>query len=333
MSVKIGIIAFDTFHLHQAVMPTSLFEASAVLDPTFGSQDYSCTMLSEHGGLVTSSSGVRVETTAASAAGAFDHIVIPDGVMARAAASSPLLQAFVAAHRYTAKTISAVADGTFLLAASGLLNGRQAAVHWLSRADLAAEYPDVVIEQDPVIKDGPIITGSMTIAGAQIARLIFEREYGSAAMKRAAQECFSVQSLQSFPVPGEDDDTARKFMDVIKWARCNLSRSLTVELLAERLNMTPHHFGSAFTLALGATPAKVIEHLRVEAAIALLKSGDQPIASIAAKVGFSNVKRMRGAFMRIIGRAPQSVRATTGVQRSARAAADAERQPMSAGEV
>jgi transcriptional regulator GlxA family with amidase domain len=100
---------------------------------------------------------------------------------------------------------------------------------------------------------------------------------------------------------------------LILWARERLAEPLGVERLADRAAMSPRHFARAFAAETGVTPAKAIEHLRVELARDRIESGTESIDCVAAEVGFGDPERMRRAFLRAFGQPPQAIR------RSARA--------------
>jgi transcriptional regulator GlxA family with amidase domain len=83
---------------------------------------------------------------------------------------------------------------------------------------------------------------------------------------------------------------------------------LTVDCLADRAAMSPRNFARAFTAETGMTPAKAVEHLRVEAARTAIESSHTPLERIAETAGFGDAGRMRRAFLRTIGQPPQALR-------------------------
>ncbi|PMS33385.1 hypothetical protein C0Z20_24300 [Trinickia symbiotica] len=102
---------------------------------------------------------------------------------------------------------------------------------------------------------------------------------------------------------------------VLTYARQNLSEPLSIERLAEVARLSPRQFTRAFRQETGQTPAKAVERLRLEAARLMLEESRHTIDQIAVASGFSDLRRMREAFVRVFGRPPQSFR------RSARAPA------------
>ena len=105
-----------------------------------------------------------------------------------------------------------------------------------------------------------------------------------------------------------------RFGGLLGWTREHLAEPLPVEHLANRAAMSPRNFARAFTAETGMTPAKAVEHLRLEAARAHIEEGCDPIDRIAEMTGFRDPERMRRAFIRAFGQPPQALR------RAARAA-------------
>lgn len=90
--------------------------------------------------------------------------------------------------------------------------------------------------------------------------------------------------------------------------RGKLAETLTVERLADRAAMSPRNFARAFAAETGATPAKAVERLRLEAARMAVETSNAPLDRIAEQSGFGDAGRMRRAFMRSFGQPPQALR-------------------------
>ena len=92
-----------------------------------------------------------------------------------------------------------------------------------------------------------------------------------------------------------DSDSLR---GVPEWIADHLTADLSVEALAGRAAMSPRSFARRFAAEVGATPAKAIERLRVEAARALLDGQPLQVEDVALETGFGDSERMRRAFLR-----------------------------------
>jgi AraC-like DNA-binding protein len=91
-------------------------------------------------------------------------------------------------------------------------------------------------------------------------------------------------------------------------ANVNLQSSLTVEKLAEAAKLSPRQFSRAFQHETGQSPGRAVEDLRVEVAKIMVEEGRHPIEVVAREVGFGSRDRMRRAFVRRFGQAPQEIR-------------------------
>jgi transcriptional regulator GlxA family with amidase domain len=218
-----------------------------------------------------------------------------------------------------------VCSGAFILAASGLLDGRRATTHWARAAELARAYPQIRVEPDRIfIREGKVWTSAGITAGIDLALALVAEDLGEGVAKRAAQHVVVYHrragGQSQFSALLEADGLNGRFSPVLAWARERLDERLSVERLADRAAMSPRHFARAFLSETGMTPAKAIERLRLEAARERIESSSQPIEGVAARTGFGDPERMRRAFVRVFGQPPQALR------RSARIS-DAPRSP------
>ncbi len=96
-----------------------------------------------------------------------------------AAAANPVLVKWVSERANKARRVASVCTGAFLLAASGVLDGRRAATHWSYCAELARRFPNVRVESDPIfVRDGHIWTSAGVTAGIDLALALVEEDLG-----------------------------------------------------------------------------------------------------------------------------------------------------------
>jgi transcriptional regulator GlxA family with amidase domain len=87
---------------------------------------------------------------------------------------------------------------------------------------------------------------------------------------------------------------------VPEWILHNLGEDLSVDKLAARAAMSPRNFARVFVAQTGFTPARYVEHARVEKARAMIEETRLPLATVADKAGFENDRQMRRAFLRLL---------------------------------
>lgn len=310
----IGFVVFPNFYLLGFAAITAFELANVVL----GEPAYQVSVLSEEGGLVLSSAGIRVETQPFSDT-SFDTVMFGSGVEIDIA--SPALTAFVRRALTTSRRIAAPCTGAFILAEAGALDGRRATTHWRFAADLQRRYPEVTVEDDQIfIVDGPIWTSAGMTATIDMALAMIEKDHGHEVSRAVARKLVVYHrragGQSQFSTLLDLEPKSDRIQKAIDYASANLRKPLTVEELADVAGLSPRQFSRAFSAETGQSPAKAVEHLRVEAARLLLEKGRLSLDVIADEVGFADRERMRRAFLRTIGQPPQAVRRFS---RSARA--------------
>ncbi len=309
MTRSIGFLVYPDFQLLDATGPIATFEIAARFSPGA----YRLVFLSRDGGMIASSSGMAVATTALIDAPPLDTLIVSggDGVHGPAICESTL--AYVRDTAKTARRVASVCSGTYILAQAGLLDGKRATTHWSRTKDIQKRYPAIKLEPDRIfVQDGMIWSSAGITAGIDLALALIGADEGEPVARRVAQQLVVYhrrpggQSQFSALI----DLKAGRFDAVMAWARENLAESLSVEQLADHAAMSPRNFARLFAAETGVTPAKAVERLRVEAARALLDSQPLQVEDVALETGFGDPERMRRAFIRAFGQPPQSLRRT-----------------------
>ncbi|AZO71096.1 MAG: helix-turn-helix domain-containing protein [Mesorhizobium sp.] len=307
MRRMIGIIIHPGFQLLDAAGPAAAFELAEHFCP--GSYDLK--MLAPGGGEIESSSGMRLAARPLSVDVALDTAIISGGEIIRSITAAQEIVAWLrqAGMRRTAS----VCTGAYLLAEAGLLDGRSATTHWWSTDDFARRYPKVKLDAERIfIQDGGVWTSAGISAGIDLALALIEDDLGPAIARRTAQQLVVHQrrpgGQSQFSGLIELGGRSGRFVELIEWMRTNLDQPLTVERLADRAAMSPRNFARVFAAETGATPAKAVERLRLEAARMAVESSNAALDRIAEQSGFGDAGRMRRAFMRSFGQPPQAIR-------------------------
>jgi transcriptional regulator GlxA family with amidase domain len=306
MQRRLALVIFPGFQLLDAAGPIAAFEIAS----RFGRGGYDIEVLAPGGGAVASSSGVAF-TAEPLADGPFDTVMISGGDGTRALKALGEIVAWL--RRVQTRRATSVCSGAYLLAEAGLLDGRRATTHWGRTDDFAHRYPKVKVDADRIfIRDGDIWTSAGITAGIDLALALVEEDLGCEVARRTAQQLVVHQrrpgGQSQFSALVDLGGRSGRFAELMDWMRANLGQPLTVEQLADRAAMSPRNFARAFTAETGATPAKAVERLRLEAARTEVEAGRAPIDRIAEAVGFGDPERMRRAFLRAFGQPPQALR-------------------------
>jgi transcriptional regulator GlxA family with amidase domain len=273
---------------------------------------YRLSIMSIEGGMVASSTPLKVETELARARGIDTFVVVGDfGLSKRAVPAESV--AFIRAASGTARRTASVCMGAFLLAACGLLDGRRATTHWRYANALQGLYPTIRVNGDRIfLHDEGVWTSAGMTAGIDMVLALIEEDLGKDIARAVAR-----MLVVYFRRPGgqmqhssllELDPQSDRIRAALAFVREHLAQSLSVSQLADVAHLSTRQFGRAFLQSTGMTPAKAIERLRVEAARPSVEDGRETLEVIARKSGFGDADRMRESFVRVFGRTPQALR-------------------------
>jgi transcriptional regulator GlxA family with amidase domain len=275
-----------------------------------GKPFYDVKVLSENGGPVRTSVGITVGTEAFGEPD-FDTLLIGAGTEIEKA--TPKLLEFIERGVAVSRRVAAPCTGAFILAEAGILDGRRATTHWAYARELQARFPKVKVEEDRIfLIDGPVWTSAGMTAGIDLALAMVEKDLGMEIARAVAKKMVVYHrragGQSQFSTLLELEPKSDRIQSALSYARGNLQMSLSVEQLAEVANLSPRQFSRAFHAETGQSPAKAVEHLRVEAARLLMEEGRLPIDIVARETGFADRERMRRAFLRAFGQPPQAIR-------------------------
>jgi transcriptional regulator GlxA family with amidase domain len=298
---------------YDAVIPVQLL-GEAVDDA--GRPLYDVTMASLDGGPVRTSSGYQLlPQDDASALRTADTVIVPgtqlpgprhDGTIPR-----PVAEALATVRR-GARLVS-ICTGAFVLAADGRLDGRPATTHWKHADDLAALYPDVLLDPDVLFTDdGDVLTSAGLSAGVDLCLHLIRRDHGSEVANRVARYCVvppwrdggQAQYIERHvPLrPGESTAAARA------WALEHLEAD--VPALAAHAGMSLRTFARRFREETGQPPGAWLIQQRVRHAQHLLEETDLGVDAVAERAGMGTAASLRAHLRSQVGVSPAAYRRT-----------------------
>lgn len=306
---RIGYLLMDGFQV-LSLATQAVFEYANLVakEPIYSIENFS-----PSGGLVRSSLGLAVETRPLDTPRLADTWMVI-GVNDPLAAPTPEAALdFVRQAGSQARRTVGVCTGGFVLAEAGLLAGRRATTHWAFAHEMRKRFPDIDVEDDRIyLIDGPIWTSAGMTAGLDLALGMVEKDLGADAARSVARKLVMHQRRSGGQSQhSEMLDLAPKsdrIQNALNYARNHLSRTLSVEELAEVVHLSPRQFTRVFTAETGQSPAKAIEGLRLEAARLMIEQSRHSLDVVARETGFRDRRHMREAFLRGFGVPPQAVR-------------------------
>jgi len=311
----IELLAFDSVQLLDVAGPLQVFATANDLARLGGAAPpYRLAVVAPEAPETVTSSGLGLRSAPlAPIDSPVDTLIVAGGYGVNAASADEALVAWLRARAPRARRVVSVCSGAFLLAAAGLLRGRRVATHWARCAELARRHPDLVVEPDPIfIRDGDVWTSAGVTAGIDLALALVEADLGGAAALAIARQLVvflkrpggQAQFSAALSLHGETD----RFGALHEWIARNLGARLSAAALAERIGMSERSFLRRYRAATGATPARAVERLRVEAAQRQLCESSDTLARIAARCGFGSLDTMRRGFLRVAGVPPEAYR-------------------------
>jgi transcriptional regulator GlxA family with amidase domain len=303
---RIGFVVFPGFQV-MSLAAASAFEFANL---TAGKTVYDVHFLSETGGPIRSSFGMTIDTEPFGDP-AFDTVLVAGAV--GIAEATPGLLAFVRQALETARRVASICTGAFILGDAGILDGRRATTHWLVARDFQARFPRVKLEEDRIfIIDGSVWSSAGMSAGVDLALAMVEKDLGADVARLVAKQLVVYHrrsgGQSQFSALLEMQPKSDRIQTALAYAKSHLHTPLSVEQLADAAHLSPRQFSRAFRAETGQSPAKAVEHLRVEAARLMMEDGRHPIDVVARETGFADRERMRRAFLRAYGQPPQTIR-------------------------
>jgi transcriptional regulator GlxA family with amidase domain len=311
----IALLTFDDVQVLDVTGPAAVFGAA---NDAAGHAFYRVHILSPQGGPVTSNCGVAVVTAplASVKPGAMDTVLVAGGSKRglQALARDEPTQAWLRRACARARRYGSVCTGAFALAACGLLDGKRAATHWEATDILGHDYPDVEVDANALyVEDGRVWTSAGVTTGIDMCLALVARDLGDAVANAIARRLVlharrpGYQS-QFSTVLAAQEKADSPFAGLVDWMRTRLDQPLDVASLADRAGMSPRTFHRRFTAALGETPARFVETLRLDHARTLLQTS-LALKTVAAQTGYATPVQLSKAFARRFGLSPGLFRA------------------------
>lgn len=309
----VEILVFPGVQLLDVAGPLQVFTTANEL--ATGPMPYAPRVVAQaHHGTIVSSAGLVIGVAKLPPALApLDTLIVAGGRGVTQASTDPALVRWLASRARKARRVASVCTGAFLLAATGLLDGKRAATHWRECADLARLYPAIHVESDPIfVRDGNVWSSAGVTAGIDLSLALVEQDLGrSLALAVARQLVMFLKrpgGQAQFSATLALQESEDRFGPLHRWMSSHLKNDLSLPALAAKAGMSERGFSRHYHLATGLTPARAVERLRVEAARRLLSDSRQPVKRIAERCGFGSEETLRRSFLRLLAATPQDYR-------------------------
>lgn len=240
-----------------------------------------------------------------------DLLVIPPtfgnpelGIQANAEA----IPFFRALHQKGA-SLASLCAGAFLLAETGLLNGRKCSTHWAHIAAFKERYPQVEVEDGAVITEHDNIYSSGGASSLWNLILYLVEKFSDRETAVMISKYFAIDigrdSQSQFAIfKGQRDHNDQGIRQVQDYIEKNYEERITVEELAALMLVGRRTFERRFKEATNNTPLEYIQRVRIEAAKKFFEASRKNVSDVMYDVGYSDTKAFRDVFKKVTGLTP-----------------------------
>jgi transcriptional regulator GlxA family with amidase domain len=191
--------------------------------------------------------------------------------------------------------LTAACTGVFLLAETGVLNGRQATTTWFLSPIFRARYPAVTLDLDRmVVADGPTLTAGAAFAHIDLALAILRRVSPQLTERVARLLLIDERPTQSaYVMYSEISHQDPLILAFESYIRSHLDQPLNLDAVAQRIGTSRRSLERRAREVLGLTPLDVVQRLRLERAAYLLRTTELSTEAIATRVGYASGEPLR----------------------------------------
>ncbi|MFP2956763.1 GlxA family transcriptional regulator [Myxococcus sp. 1LA] len=208
-------------------------------------------------------------------------------------------------------TVAASCSATFLLAAAGVLDGRQATTTWWLGPAFARRFPGVSLRSDKMVVDaGDVLTAGSALAHADLMLGIVARTAGASFAHQVAKFLVLDErtSQARYMVAEHIRSSDPTVLALEAFVLANVGRQLSLHQMARATATSPRTLVRRVQATLGTTPFRMAQRLRISRAVHLLETTNDSVEEIAARVGYADPAAFRRIFRRETGDAPLAIR-------------------------
>lgn len=206
--------------------------------------------------------------------------------------------------------LASLCKGAFLLAETGLMNGKSCATHWTAHDEFKRRYPKVkLVPENIICEDNGIYSSGGAYSILNFTLYIIERYFGRETAiwcSKVAEIEFDRKSQSEFIIfngqKGHSDLAIQKAQEYIE---NNYQEKLSVEQIAAKVHLNARSFLRRFKKATYNTPLEYIQRVKIEAAKKQLENTTQSILEVMYFIGYNDEKAFRTVFRKYSGLSPK----------------------------
>lgn len=215
--------------------------------------------------------------------------------------------------------IASICTGAFLLAATGLVNGKDCATHWDATAELAKMFPKVRASIEVVVEDERIYSNGGGYSFLNFAIFLVEKYFD----RRTAILCAKMFQIDigrrnQFPFAvfqGHKSHGDRPILKAQLYLENYICEKISIESLAQKMAMSRRNFDRRFFKVTGNRPLEYLQKLRIEMAKIALEESTRTVTEIMFDCGYADEKAFRELFKKLSGLSPMDYRIRYGLHK------------------
>lgn len=313
---QIALIAFDGFQILDITGPASVFSAA---NDALGKAYYQVVAVSARGGLVSSHSGISVQSQSykSSRLASIDTLLIAGGSgdgLEGLSKNEPFMK-WIKQTAQRTRRYGSVCTGAFVLGCLGLLKKKKVATHWGSCQKLATLYPEAEVDANALfVNQGKLWTSAGVTTGIDMSLEMVAQDHGVEIANTIAKRLVLYAKRPGYqsqfsPLLKAQENSVPQFLKLVEWLGKHLDQNIDIPRMAEQVAMSERTFYRKFTECFGETPRNYVEKLRLENVRSLLSS-KAPLKQIALLNGYSTAAQLTKSFERQFGISPTIFRNT-----------------------
>ncbi len=206
--------------------------------------------------------------------------------------------------------LASLCKGAFLLAETGLVNGKNCATHWTAHNLFQQKYPKVnLVAENIICEDNGIYSSGGAYSILNFTLYLIERYFGREVAiwisKISEIEFDRVSQSQFIIFSGQKEHTDEQIKAAQEFIEGNYADKLNVEAIAKSVNVNVRSFLRRFKKATSNTPLEYIQRVRIEAAKRKLESTTETILEVMFGIGYNDEKAFRATFRKYSGLTPK----------------------------
>ncbi len=207
--------------------------------------------------------------------------------------------------------VAASCSSVFMLAATGLLRGREATTTWWLAHLFRAKYPEVRLDETKMlVRDGPFLTAGSAYSQLDLMLAVVTDTLGPGVAHLCARYLLIDQrpSQARYMIQSHMQHVDPTVVAAERWIDGHLSHPIRIAELSAELGVSPRTLARRITTATGASPVKFIQRRRLLQATHLIETTSLSIDAIAERVGYQDGTALRKLIKRDLGITPATLR-------------------------